>query len=71
MGWNGSAVATFPLGRPESMAFVFSESDHEHLPDGQDGYIICSVWYNMKMWALPLELRISSMTVSYHKALNH
>ena len=48
-----------PLGRPESMAFVFSESDHEHLPDGWDGYIICSVWYSMKMWALPLESRIS------------
>ena len=50
---------SLPLGRPERTAFVFSESDHEHHPDGQDGYIICSVWYKMKMWVLPLESRIS------------
>lgn len=52
---DGMALRLLPSPWPAWRAWHLcsQESDHEHLPDGQDGYIICSVWYNMKMWALP------------------
>lgn len=55
----GGCGRPLPLARPERKAFVSPESDREHLPDSQEGYIIHSVWCKMKMWALSPELRIS------------